>query len=1422
MHYPAGANTCEVQRFRTRINLLMILIFINTLAFPTFSQQPKLIPPVGHSGFINNIVLTKDNKYALSSSNDKTAKLWDTRTGKLIHTFFGCTERVVNVSLSDDETKVILTSGGENGFRIYDLQSGNLDFACQCQAFSDEPCGVVDVRKSLAITKALNRNMYYVWDIREQVKIDSIYKRTESLILFSSLSYDQKLGNVYLTADNKLFRYNLLSKKYEDSLVVNKYYTQNFVLSPGFRTAVIRDYNTLKIANLIEDRSELLDSVEIASLQTVKYMNEDSILYISHKKSLNIYSVKNRTYQTVVDGNFRSIQSISQDGRYCSIEADQFGKIYVVDLKTKGILRSEATYIAFLKNRDEVIESRNQKIYRSSLRSRNDLVHFQSHVNLIQSAEPLRNGNILTKDHYSVVSYNLKNNTRDFKIDLTRSYKYGLAGKAIIVAQNKTTANLYSLENGAILRSISIPDTVIYRATYIENRNMLYVGLKTAFKTFNISSEKWSNNYVLDTRHPNIYSEDGSLVLTINAFDVSIADSRTGFIKHLIPFPRRQKYIDAVISKDCKLALLKTNANQYHLYELASEKIKSVLDIDLEGINSFESRQIHPDTVNLVFEGENGYGRMNFLNDYSRRSTIHLSKFNSVSDTRHINFSPSGKYLTQIQSRQISVYSSSSRKILYRYSGTEIRRDFFSPDERYLFLNMGDGADLQMYDASNGKLIRALVDPLANKTTNLSEQHSFRFLTHHRFSELGPYLLLSYSDLSVSVWNYISGNIIAHCKISEPGLGRYGNLDGFRFEKQNSFLAFYLESKAYLLSLDGRNRIISFTQDNHPISSTFLDLSGKYLVSTYYDGCINKWDVNSGKFLHSTIFIDSIDHVVIDSLGYFDGTFNGIKHLYFQCGNEIIQLDQLKEIYWAPGLSNQVNYSSRRTVRSGNEILNQLCNFLPIVQHKSSNDSMYVFNIFRRSGGVGDVGIWLNGQQTTTLRPEELKIVNDIYHLEINKKSIQPLLSEDSVNVLEVRAYTNGNTYLSNSDSIWIHSQLKKHTEPPGLKGIYMIYIGIDKYVGSSLNTLTYPSVDAVSMERVLSNSARYMLSSDSSRFVKSYLLVSDSTLTSSNTYSPSRKNIKMIIDSVRNNVSSKDVVLIFMSGHGALNKDRRFHLLTSEAISDRIDGFESHVSISSDSLREWLSSIRTNKKILILDACYSGGTIDDISVANRSISEGQRSINDLNFRTGTYILSASLSNQSAREMSLYQHGALTYSLLKAIQDGTGLQKSNEINVAKWFENATNILEPLALQNGFSQTPRIYGNGDAASFPIGIVSKSTQKDISLAESGIVINRIVCLDVQGNNDAKRIHDDILNQLNNFIYKQKSRFIRFNAGGDDSTSFTIYCGYRSKKKRLQLTLSASRGDDLIKVKLNSSDGTVPELNQFFEDMCSKLRR
>jgi WD40 repeat protein/uncharacterized caspase-like protein len=87
------------------------------------AERPKLIVQLGHTNVVRAVAFSKDGRVILTGSDDRSAILWDTETGKEIRQFKGHTDEIRSVALSPD-ANYALTGGAAGTARLWDTATG--------------------------------------------------------------------------------------------------------------------------------------------------------------------------------------------------------------------------------------------------------------------------------------------------------------------------------------------------------------------------------------------------------------------------------------------------------------------------------------------------------------------------------------------------------------------------------------------------------------------------------------------------------------------------------------------------------------------------------------------------------------------------------------------------------------------------------------------------------------------------------------------------------------------------------------------------------------------------------------------------------------------------------------------------------------------------------------------------------------------------------------------------------------------------------------------------------------------------------------------------------------------------------------------------------------------------------------------------
>ncbi len=358
--------------------LLRFILFFGLSLFGTFlticnAQQPRLVIPAGHPTGGIVAAFSPDGKYIVTTAFvDRTAKLWDVRSGKLLADLQGHTDRVSSATFSPDG-KYIVTTSADSLIKIWNVYSGNLTTTLKRDSRDDtisyynkltgnilfgEKNPIEDTSKSFLspnkrfIVKVSDAGKVLVYDAINKKLITALKVHADPFISASSFSPDGKYLATTASDDNYVIVWDANNWK---QISVLKGYTSSVysaTFSPDSKFIAIDSGDTLtRIWNLQTGNLATTVKGQIRGILTTSFSTDRKYIVTESWNGINatamVWNTENGNLVTEFTGLPGSISSpsFSPDGKnIISLNYDQENFIEIRNALTGKKIRSLGQY----------------------------------------------------------------------------------------------------------------------------------------------------------------------------------------------------------------------------------------------------------------------------------------------------------------------------------------------------------------------------------------------------------------------------------------------------------------------------------------------------------------------------------------------------------------------------------------------------------------------------------------------------------------------------------------------------------------------------------------------------------------------------------------------------------------------------------------------------------------------------------------------------------------------------------------------------------------------------------------------------------------------------------------------------------------------------------------------------------------------
>ena len=877
------------------------------------------------------------------------------------------------------------------------------------------------------------------------------------------------------------------------------------------------------------------------------------------------------------------------------------------------------------------------------------------------------------------------------------------------------------------------------------------------------------------------FSPDGKKIITLSSDGLPrVWDAITGI--HLWDIKKNNNRTGSPqFSSNGKKIYSASSDSSFNIWDAASGKLLLDIKDQKNKINyitvSRDDKRIFSssfkDTVYKIWDAENGM-LISQLNDPGKKIV-----------SAHLH--PSGeKVLTTSTDSTVQIWDANTGSVLltikepanYRYWTS------FSPDGKKIVSVLEDST-AKIWDAETGELILDL------------KTHSYFF--NYEFSPDGNRFLCSRDDGIIKTYDLKKDGIVTEFKGHTAAIMRlqYSN-DGKKIVSASQ------DGTAKVWDAETGTLLFDLKEHTFWVEAAQFSPDGKKVITKSLDYTVKVWDTETGNSLYTFIPVKEEDYLVLDKYNHFDGTEAARKLLYFTCGTEVIELDQVKDQLWVPNLAERI--LKGETINAAKLSDLNVCNLTPVVDTIEQSSSQYRFRITPRLGGLGVTIVYVNGIEVTRYTPQRLQQLKGEYQLSIDKKDLQKFFVSNKENTISVKSLTAKSSISSRSVSISERLIEKSNASP----NLYAVVVGVSDYKGNDLD-LKFAAKDAVDMANAIDVSAKKLLNTDG----KDHVFVYRVHTAAGRDKFPEKNTIRQLFSEISSKAQPNDILMIFFAGHGVLESEKsQFYFLTADASGATVSGALKDVGISTEELSDWIKPqvMKAQKRILIFDACNSGQAIKEIVSINqdgknllaaRGDDNGKRikAIEKLNEKSGMFILSASASNQNAYELGKYNQGALTYSLLKAIKEQPEILEDRQyLNVSRWFDAAEKSVNELSRETGARQQPQLVSTSN---FNIGVVDDDVRNRIILPFEKSLFTRSEFRNADLRIDNLKLRTLVDKRLEEISDNKQDGLLLYSPEFDGINIYAISGDYTVAGNTVTLSLILTKGGTEIKAKFELAE-------------------
>ncbi len=672
--------------------LLLLCIFPIHLAK---AQSLRLGLPIGHTLSIHYAQYSPDARLIVTASSDESAKIWEARTGKLLHTLLGHTSTVSSARFHPDGNLVV-TSSTDQTAKIWNVKTGELLFTLEEETRTVDMANFSPTGESILTT---NDSLTKIWDLNGQLLQILHGHNAEKINTF----YTHDAGKFAVINNSTVNICDIESGRVIHTLTghYGKIHSVKFI--PGTKKiATSAEDMTVKIWDI--ESGQLLQSFSdsISQVTRLFVVNSDSLLAYSAAGSIQIWGINTGKLIRIIEmpkNDDVLCMNMSPDKEHILTGFHGY-HARVWDIHTGSLITTLGGHTSRISSAE--YDSSEKRLVTTSYDGIGKIWDMQSgkilhrligHTELALCSAFSPDGKYVitgASDNTAKI-WDAQHGTLLYTIDngdWIRDVQFSADGLFILTASDDMMAKIWKTSNGKLVRTLNGHKSWALVASFSpDGKNIVTASLDSTAKVWNAENGNLLHHFEqnLEGIYKAAYSPNGKRIITgttkgnayiydaENGKNIHILQGHNDFVSKVVYSPDGKKIITTDLKKIVKI----WDAETYGLLQT----------IELKGLLMGVSW-----TTNMVISENNS---QLFLNDVSTGKEI-LSWI-AIDSIDWVVTHPSGLFDA----------SPGAMDKLYWVQGLDII-DFFQLKERYyepgLWEKIMKGEELRSVEGLNGKI----------------------------------------------------------------------------------------------------------------------------------------------------------------------------------------------------------------------------------------------------------------------------------------------------------------------------------------------------------------------------------------------------------------------------------------------------------------------------------------------------------------------------------------------------------------------------------------------------------------------------------------------------------------------------------------------------------------------------------------------